>query len=322
MVKTEASEETIACSEDGTSDVPSFSGRKEEPLESFDNPKQAPQAGPVFLTWPDQSCDEPAEQRDDLEDVGDASCPDDGEASAVNGPSSLPLPTGDEIPPITFGPRKFRRPRNDTSLVLLTRRFLAMLQQSEDGVLDLNYVSQELSSSKRRLYDVTNVLEGIKLIKKKYKNHIQWLGGWLNKDAIQMINNLAEEEKKLDELIKRGTGEVHRICVDEQTSRFAYVTYEDIQTIPRMREQTVLVVKGPEDTTLSVPHPKESLQVHLKSTQGPIDVLICSDEPLPMEVTDGDVSGGANSSHVAATATSDSLHTSLIQMPLKSEPCF
>ncbi|MEQ2179783.1 hypothetical protein GOODEAATRI_028659, partial [Goodea atripinnis] len=43
------------------------------------------------------------------------------------------------------------------------------------GVLDLNVVSSELSVSKRRLYDITNVLEGIKLIKKTYKNHIQWL---------------------------------------------------------------------------------------------------------------------------------------------------
>ncbi|MEQ2261866.1 Transcription factor e2f1 [Xenotaenia resolanae] len=51
-----------------------------------------------------------------------------------------------------------------------------MLNRALDGVLDLNVVSSELSVSKRRLYDITNVLEGIKLIKKTYKNHIQWFG--------------------------------------------------------------------------------------------------------------------------------------------------
>ncbi len=30
---------------------------------------------------------------------------------------------------------------------------------------------------KRRIYDITNVLEGIGLIEKKSKNNIQWRGG-------------------------------------------------------------------------------------------------------------------------------------------------
>ncbi|XP_061672359.1 transcription factor E2F3 [Syngnathoides biaculeatus] len=310
MVKTEASEEITQSPEYGTTDVPSFSGRKEKPLESLDDSKMAPLIGSVLITPPEQSSDEPSE-RDDPEDVGDTSCQDDGKASAVNESGSLP--PGDKIPPASICLRKSRRPRNDTSLVLLTRRFLQLLRQSKDGSLELNYVSQELGYTKRRLYDVTNVLEGIKLIRKKYKNHIQWLGGCFTDTRIQILDNLAKEEEKLDELIKAYMEEVQQICVDEHTSRFAYVTYEDIQSIPRMKEQTVLVVKGPEDTTLNVPHPKESLQVHLKSTRGPIDVLICSDEPLPMEVTDGEVAGAA---------APDSLHPSLVQMPLKSEPCF
>lgn len=61
----------------------------------------------------------------------------------------------------------------------------------------------------------------------------------------------------------------------------------------------------------------QSLQVHLKSTRGPIDVLICSDEPLPMEVTNGDLDSDVN-----RDAAADSLYSSFVQMPLKSEPCF
>lgn len=69
----------------------------------------------------------------------------------------------------------FMKPRYDTSLVFLTQRFAELLKQSADGVLDLNIVAQELHASKRRVYDVTNVLEGIQLIKKKSKNNVQWL---------------------------------------------------------------------------------------------------------------------------------------------------
>lgn len=69
----------------------------------------------------------------------------------------------------------FDRSRLDTSLGRLTRRFAEMMMRSADGVLDLNTVAQELGAPKRRVYDVTNVLEGIQLIKKKSKNTIEWL---------------------------------------------------------------------------------------------------------------------------------------------------
>lgn len=45
-------------------------------------------------------------------------------------------------------------------------------------------------------------------------------GDWLNKDTIKMMNDLSEEEKKLDELIESCTRAIHGICVDEQTSRY------------------------------------------------------------------------------------------------------
>lgn len=65
--------------------------------------------------------------------------------------------------------------RYDTSLGLLTKKFVQLLAQSSDGVVDLNQASEVLKVQKRRLYDITNVLEGIHLIKKKSKNNIQWM---------------------------------------------------------------------------------------------------------------------------------------------------
>lgn len=65
--------------------------------------------------------------------------------------------------------------RYDTSLVMLTRKFLQLLARSIDGVVDLNLAAQELNVQKRRLYDITNVMEGVHLIKKKSKNNIQWM---------------------------------------------------------------------------------------------------------------------------------------------------
>ena len=41
-------------------------------------------------------------------------------------------------------------------------------------VVDLNQAAAMLEVQKRRIYDITNVLEGISLIQKKSKNNIQW----------------------------------------------------------------------------------------------------------------------------------------------------
>jgi E2F/DP family winged-helix DNA-binding domain. len=66
------------------------------------------------------------------------------------------------------------RTRYDTSLGLLTKRFVGLLQSSPDGVVDLNVASERLDVQKRRIYDITNVLEGIGILEKKSKNNIQW----------------------------------------------------------------------------------------------------------------------------------------------------
>lgn len=56
--------------------------------------------------------------------------------------------------------------RYDTSLGLLTRKFIDLLENSPDGVIDLNIASVQLKVQKRRIYDITNVLEGIGILEK------------------------------------------------------------------------------------------------------------------------------------------------------------
>jgi E2F/DP family winged-helix DNA-binding domain len=59
--------------------------------------------------------------------------------------------------------------RYDTSLGLLTRKFIDLLENSPDGVIDLNNASVQLNVQKRRIYDITNVLEGIGILEKVRK---------------------------------------------------------------------------------------------------------------------------------------------------------
>lgn len=50
-----------------------------------------------------------------------------------------------------------------------------LVKSAPEGVLDLNEVSRVLGVRKRRVYDITNVLDGIHLIQKRSKNHIEWV---------------------------------------------------------------------------------------------------------------------------------------------------
>uniref|UniRef100_A0A8I5TT83 E2F transcription factor 3 n=1 Tax=Pongo abelii TaxID=9601 RepID=A0A8I5TT83_PONAB len=193
--------------------------------------------------------------------------------------------------------------RYDTSLGLLTKKFIQLLSQSPDGVLDLNKAAEVLKVQKRRIYDITNVLEGIHLIKKKSKNNVQWMGCSLSEDGGMLaqcqglskeVTELSQEEKKLDELIQSCTLDLKLLTEDSENQRLAYVTYQDIRKISGLKDQTVIVVKAPPETRLEVPDSIESLQIHLASTQGPIEVYLCPEETethSPMKTNNQDHNG-------------------------------
>uniref|UniRef100_A0A3B1ISD5 E2F transcription factor 3 n=1 Tax=Astyanax mexicanus TaxID=7994 RepID=A0A3B1ISD5_ASTMX len=222
--------------------------------------------------------------------------------------------------------------RYDTSLGLLTKKFCQLLARSSDGVLDLNRAADLLNVQKRRLYDITNVLEGVHLIKKKSKNNIQW-GSTLPSDAGQLtmpplqtlsreMIALRDEERRLDELIQACSNNVQQMT-EETHNQYAYVTYQDIRRIKSLQDQTVIAVKAPSETKLEVPDPKESLQVHLSSSKGPIDVFLCTDPSGPGSALDNGVDVNGNDTaflRVSKGANSDVMDSAQVTSTCTSAP--
>ncbi|NXX98484.1 E2F1 factor, partial [Centropus bengalensis] len=183
--------------------------------------------------------------------------------------------------------------RYETSLNLTTKRFLELLSQSPDGVVDLNWAAEVLKVQKRRIYDITNVLEGIHLITKKSKNNIQWLG---NRDTVgtpgqhrlleKELRELQAAEQQLDDLIQMCTVQLRLLTEDPANQQYpwarsregAYVTCQDLRSVVDPSEQMVMVIKAPPETQLQVSDPAEAFQVSLQSTQGPIDVFLCPED--------------------------------------------
>ncbi|KAL0968539.1 hypothetical protein UPYG_G00268170 [Umbra pygmaea] len=94
--------------------------------------------------------------------------------------------------------------RHEKSLGLLTTKFVTLLQEAQDGVLDLKAAADTLAvRQKRRIYDITNVLEGIGLIEKKSKNSIQWKGVGPGCNTREIADKLIDLKAELDDLDKR-----------------------------------------------------------------------------------------------------------------------
>lgn len=55
-----------------------------------------------------------------------------------------------------------------------------IMDSKENLSVDLNDAAGQLNVQKRRIYDITNVLEGIGLIEKTIKNKIRWRSGDIN----------------------------------------------------------------------------------------------------------------------------------------------
>ncbi|CAH8441229.1 unnamed protein product [Schistosoma guineensis] len=192
--------------------------------------------------------------------------------------------------------------RHEKSLGLLTEKFVQLLKEAPDGILDLKMAADFLAvRQKRRIYDITNVLEGIGLIEKRTKNSIQWKGGsaatngpdiQARLDELQAeVEYLENLEKKVDEHRGKVLQSLKNVQEDLDNLQYAYVTHQDLINI--FQDRTMLIIRAPPGTKLEAPVPenpmeqqpvqtifslKRSYKVHVKSFTTPIHVLLVNQE--------------------------------------------
>ncbi|XP_061432114.1 transcription factor E2F5-like isoform X2 [Lethenteron reissneri] len=225
--------------------------------------------------------------------------------------------------------------RHEKSLGLLTAKFVSLLQEAKDGVLDLKVAADTLAvRQKRRIYDITNVLEGIGLIEKKSKNSIQWKGlgpGCNTREVSERLVCLKAEmlelERREQELETQRSWvqqSIRNVTEDAGNAALAYLPYEDLCRC--FRADTLLVIKAPVGTELEVPFPdnvsggQSKFQIHLRSQSGPINVLLVnkdsggSSSPVVVPVPPPPCSPPAGEAPArAATPTTDGAFAAALQ---------
>ncbi|GMR34035.1 hypothetical protein PMAYCL1PPCAC_33368, partial [Pristionchus mayeri] len=191
--------------------------------------------------------------------------------------------------------------RLENSLLVLTRKFMELRNRSED--LNLNEAATTLGVQKRRLYDITNVLEGIDLIVKTGKNSIRWCiavpfcspgsgesaSGEESKEKEALEKELAvlaEEEHQLDNLVRDLTNAFSLVKEDPTDKPYAYVNFSDlhravVQTEDGNEEEekmTIAVKAGSNDASVEVADPVEThrFEMAIRCPQGLHAMLIPS----------------------------------------------
>ncbi|KAH7687021.1 transcription factor E2F3 protein [Dioscorea alata] len=191
--------------------------------------------------------------------------------------------------------------RYDSSLGLLTKKFINLLQEAEDGTLDLNRAADVLEVQKRRIYDITNVLEGVGLIEKKLKNQIHWKGVDMSKpkeldDQVSALRSAVEsleaEDVQLDGMISDMQESLRLLSADENNQKWLYLSKEDIVNLPCFEDVMLIAVKAPHGSCLEVPDPEEGVefpdrhyQILVRSALGPIDCYLLSNHEETFETS-------------------------------------
>jgi len=178
--------------------------------------------------------------------------------------------------------------RRDNSLNVLTKKFIQLIRNSPNQTVDLNDAVKILNVQKRRIYDITNVLEGIGYIEKVLKNKIKWTGNQeMNggedeiDDLITELEQLTREENDVDNWTKYLQETLGDLTKDEINNNFSYVTFDDVKTVNTLAkedDQPFLVIRAPKGTVLEVPvaeqEQEEEYPYRMKLTSQDEEILI------------------------------------------------
>lgn len=177
--------------------------------------------------------------------------------------------------------------RDENSLYTLTKRFIQLIYEAPDKHINMTQASCLLNVSKRRIYDITNVLECLGMISKWSVNDVKWIGGSV--DGILEDNRKAEstskysisaEEKAIDREIEKLNKEITELSMDQKSLENAYVTYDDLQRLKIYKDKLVFAVKVPADTKIEYPrYEKGYYRLRIMAEKGQISVYYLNEDP-------------------------------------------
>ena len=167
------------------------------------------------------------------------------------------------------------KPRVENSLGELTKNFVNYIKTSGRKTININDLVRELKVKKRRIYDITNVLEGIGYIQKHAKNEISWIKNDVFLPQIKSSNrististeikkkqetlkNLENEEIEIEQNIEIIKNKFNFISQQDEFNKFGYITFNDLNDLSSNEKFDLLAIKAPKGTLVDIIDPNEA----------------------------------------------------------------
>lgn len=146
--------------------------------------------------------------------------------------------------------------RQENSLCQLTKKVLQYIKNKKKLNININELVKDLGVKKRRIYDITNVLQGIGYIEKKGKNEIIWIKNQiLNKKSIKIKNNtikIYNQVNELNKLMDQIKEEIVSISSNNAFKKYGYITFDDLINLSKIENLNLLIIKANKGTKVDI----------------------------------------------------------------------
>ena len=177
---------------------------------------------------------------------------------------------------------KFKKedPYQENSLGQLTKKFINYIKTTGKKIINIKEFVNELKVKKRRIYDITNVLEGIGYLQKSgKKNEIVWtktIMSYSNSKKklsnLKIINNkqkinkdqLEQEKEWCENEINNYKEEFNSIANKNEFSKYGYITTDDLKKLSINEKVNLLMIKLTKGTAMDIIDKKEIKKIYKK----------------------------------------------------------
>ena len=187
--------------------------------------------------------------------------------------------------------------RGDSSLRFLTTKFIEVLNACQGNSLELNEAVKSLGVQKRRIYDITNVLEGIGMVEKSGQSDVRFTkrigaeyvvdddeGGLgeggdetecaqVEKEVMYLENVLRELESEEHQIREK----MHAIVSHDINTMRLYVTDADVSFLPPIQQgDQILTILAPQGTQIQAKDDRSGAKVHIHSENMDLEIYAIS----------------------------------------------
>lgn len=171
--------------------------------------------------------------------------------------------------------------KQENSLGQLTKNFLQYIKKRGRVNININDLVKDLKVKKRRIYDITNVLQGIGYIEKNGKNEIIWKKNITNQkidnendspedyksnydDLKNELKKLKTEDAEIEVILNKFKDEFNILSRKQDFAKYGYITFNDISNLSKNEDLDFIIIKATKGTVINVIDDEESKKAYSK----------------------------------------------------------